>query len=587
MAIPTVTEVEEFKEDLDDAEALVNGFGQVVTRTGGTKDSYSLLVSRIAHGDITAYSALATYTDITDWVTESGIVYRPDPAQLPIGPESFDSDKWFTAQGYTQADGIVAPVETYAAALALPTSLPLGAIVPIYGDGIAGNFVVTTGAIPDSSTGVLLSNATWNAAGKHLARVNFMDSVDEFTSISPDVIDVNYSNPFRNYEDYSPVSSEFFAIWGQSLAEGGVGGDSVTGVGTPAYPNNLYMYDGGPVGIGSEILVQTPVALYDTGRVTIASSWMNEITADVIAGASDNIVFCGGQAWGGKAYSDLKKGGSSGVYEKILSQLAGAESLFANIEAKALAGIHGEQDGINNNTSYAANLKELYDDINVDWKAATGQSANIPLFVCQTSTAGAYGFNGGIAETTFPTPIQQLSAHVTYAGQVILVCPKYFLDYYDHSHITNGGQRLLGEYYSKAYRTVRDGGSWSPLRPSSFSILTNTVTITFTGNVGQLVFDTTLVNSIANSGFSYTDDSSRTISSVAISGTNQVVITLSGAVGTNAIVAYAYHNGAGGAANQAAGNGDRGNLRDSETELSVYDSSNLYNWCVTFREAIN
>lgn len=177
MAIPTVTEVEEFKEDLDDAEALVNGFGQVVTRLGGTKDSYSLLVSRIAHGDITEYDPPDSngpgtqYTQITDWVTWLGVVYRPDPAQLPIGPEDFDANKWFVAQGHTQADGIVPPVETYAAALALPTSLPLGAIVPIYGQGIAGDFVVTTGAISASSTGVKLSNATWNAAGKYLARV--------------------------------------------------------------------------------------------------------------------------------------------------------------------------------------------------------------------------------------------------------------------------------------------------------------------------------------------------------------------------------------------------------------------------------
>lgn len=98
MAIPTVTEVEEFKEDIDDAEALVNDVGYVDTRLGGSKPTLTELFSRATSGTITAYSAATTYTEIDEWVTESGIVYRPNPASLPIGPESFDASNWAVVQ---------------------------------------------------------------------------------------------------------------------------------------------------------------------------------------------------------------------------------------------------------------------------------------------------------------------------------------------------------------------------------------------------------------------------------------------------------------------------------------------------------
>ena len=145
-------------------------------------------------------------------------------------------------------------------------------------------------------------------------------------------------------------------------------------------------------------------------------------------------------------------------------------------------------------------------------------------------------------------------------------------------------QRILGEYHAKAQKV---GNTYNPLRPSSITGSGNSVVINFTGNVGNLAFDTTKVNSAVNMGFSYADDSSRTITAVNITGPNQVTITLSGTIGANAVVAYAYHNGDGGAANQIAGLGDRGNLRDSDTTQSIYSSYILHNWCVTFRKAVN
>jgi len=53
----------------------------------------------------TAYSAAATYTDATEPVTQGGITYAPQIGQLPIGPEAFDSNKWYVLQGYVSGSG--------------------------------------------------------------------------------------------------------------------------------------------------------------------------------------------------------------------------------------------------------------------------------------------------------------------------------------------------------------------------------------------------------------------------------------------------------------------------------------------------
>lgn len=392
-----------------------------------------------------------------------------------------------------------------------------------------------------------------------------------------EVLDLNYSPVFRYENQYGTILKGIIQT-GQSLAEGGVGGGAVTGVGTAAFPERTLMLLNGPMGLNNNIIGPSYSGLIEGVRVTTGHS----ITKTLATGNSDKFIFSG-QAWGGKNYNDLKKGGSSGVYEKCITQVQNINLQVDSLSYDHVTCIHGEQDGLDNNTSYAANLNEWANDFNSDIKSITGQPDNIKMLICQTSTAGGYGFNGGIDEVTFPTPVQQLLAHESYSN-VTLVCPKYFLDYVDHAHISNYSQRVLGEYYARAMKEI----NYEPLSPSAFNIIGSSIVIDFKGNTGQLVEDTVNVNSINNSGFSYRDDSSNSITSVVISGVNQITINLSGAPSTNAVVAYAYHNGAGGRQNQIDGLGDRGNIRDSSTDVSIYgDGYNLYNWLVTFREELN
>lgn len=398
---------------------------------------------------------------------------------------------------------------------------------------------------------------------------------------TPEVIDFNFSPIYRLNADYEGAVADYwaFAHTGQSLAEGGVGSDAVAGL--LPYPTAIVELTGGPVGLNTASLGAVLSTLSENSRITIASSFMRGVMA--IAAPPDEVTFHG-QAWGGKNYLALKKGGSSGVYEKVLAQVASVAAARPSVIYKGVSCIHGEQDGLDNNTSYAANLTEWQANFETDIKALTGQTEAVPLYLCQVSTASGYGNISGISSTGFPSQLQQLAAHKA-NSKIHLVCPKYHLPYYDHSHITNTAQRILGEYYAKAFAVVESGGDWEPLRPTTIVGSGSTVTVSFTGRMGALAFDTTLVDAATNQGFAYQDDAGRTISSVAIVG-DQVVITLSGAIGANPLLAYAYNNGAGGSANQVAGLGARGNLRDSDTAVSAFDGARLYNWCVTFKESV-
>lgn len=393
-----------------------------------------------------------------------------------------------------------------------------------------------------------------------------------------EVFDVNFDSPYRMLSDYEPIAGTTFGVahTGQSLAEGGVGGDSVSGVNTASFPDRSLMFSPQTVGYSSNTLSNVPVDLVENDRVTIGHSLVRHLCT-----GNDNINLFSGQAWGGKAYSEIKKGGATGVYEKVIQQVTNAKAVYSDIKYLGVTNIHGEQDGLNNNLTYEADLNEWQLDFDTDIKAVTGQAENVIMYICQTASGGGYNFNGGIDEITFPTPLSQLAAHVNNAN-IIMPCSKYHLPYADHSHIKNISQRILGEYYAKAFAV---GAGYEPLRPTSFNIVGSTIVIDFSKT--GLVFDTALVQSITDSGFSYRDDSARTITDVSLTGSGQITITLSGTVGLNAVVGYAYHNGAGGATNQINGLGDRGNLRDADPTVSLYDGSPLYNWCVIFREELN
>ncbi|EFA5773922.1 sialate O-acetylesterase [Escherichia coli] len=452
--------------------------------------------------------------------------------------------------------------------------------------------VVPAGSTPESTGGI--GDGKWKSVGDatlrgDLASPNGDSFVYHGDETVQEVID-RLINTVRIDANSSPitlsVNNEQFDNFsiiqtGQSLAEGGVGYDQSL-INQSVLNANSFTLSGGPIGIASAVLGDKLTTLRERIRSTIGAT----LTDKLITSGISKKAFFHGQAYGGMAYAEIKKGGSTGVYEKCITQAGSVKLRYPSTVYRAITFIHGEQDGVINNTNYANNLAEWISNFNTDLKAVTGQTQAIHGYLCQTATAGGYGFNGGISETTFPTPLQQLTAHKN-NSLITMVCSKYFLKYYDHAHITNKSQGILGEYYAKAIKyECRTGTKFEPCRPISFTKTGNKVIIKFTGVEYGLSFDTEMVSPVANKGFSYSDAAGNSISSVSITGDDEVTITLSGNVGASPVVAYAYHNGSGGAVNQAEGQGDRGNLRGTSKDTSKVTGQPLHPWCVIFREAI-
>lgn len=378
---------------------------------------------------------------------------------------------------------------------------------------------------------------------------------------------------------------ECILITGQSLAEGGVGGDIVEGVHMPAFPDNVFMLAPMAVARGNITSSNLLVPLVEKGRVSIGHSLTTHIALENLMQDPNYELIFSGQAWGGKSYQDIMPGAETKVFERLIDQVKTIATLRSNPVCLGIVCIHGEQDGLINNREYAENLGTLQVDINRTIQKITNRSDTVPMYICQVNSASGYKARRGILDDSFPTPLAQLEAHENNPN-ITLVCPKYFLDYVDHSHLSNRSTRLLGEYYAQAFKASRRGKTWSPVRPISILGNADKVIIQFTGNQGPMTLDTDLVRAAENYGFAYNDAANNQILSVAVTDDAEVTLTLSDVVADGAIVSYAYHNGDGGKEAQSTGLGDRGNLRDSSDKRSIYDETPLFNWCVAFRKSI-
>lgn len=261
-------------------------------------------------------------------------------------------------------------------------------------------------------------------------------------------------------------------------------------------------------------------------------------------------------AEGGRGYATLKKG--SNTYNESTATLALGHA-STPVVAKSVHIIHGESDTDKSQATYQGYLNEWQSDYQTDIKAITGQSADIPAFICQKTYQGIDAVALAQVAAARANPL------------IHLVCPKYQLG--SQIHLPNLSYIYLGEYHARAYKTWRDTGAWEPLWPTRIVATRNVVTIDFHVPYGPLVFDTTTIASQASYGFQVRDDNgTKTISSVELLGTSSVKITLSSELGSTPMVKY-------------AGNG-LGNLRDSDPSVSYYNSTPLRNWCVLFDDPI-
>lgn len=287
-------------------------------------------------------------------------------------------------------------------------------------------------------------------------------------------------------------------------------------------------------------------------------------------------------------YSGLKKGTvpyQNGM-DQVATMKAVADELDIPYKVIGVTVIHGEGDFTGcNAAAYQGYLEEWQNDYETDVKAITGQAEDIPLFTDQMSAIpSSYGC------TTDDMAVAQFSAAEDNPGNIIMVGPKYFLNYTQgiaNPHLQNTSYRLLGEYYGKVIKKVMfDKETWVPLSPQSIVRSGNIIVAQFNVPEGPLVLDTSLVAQRTNYGFEYIDDtSSASISSVELLNSDSVKITLDTTpTGTNPYLAYAYTGTPDTIIGAAYPNSVGGNLRDSDSTPSLY-GSNLYNWSVVFKKA--
>lgn len=342
------------------------------------------------------------------------------------------------------------------------------------------------------------------------------------------------------------------------------------GGGSQGWPNNINGEDPATTAINA----LTALALYNRYSSLTLANILVGVTGSGIAAISRG----GGQVSYAAARFEAQ-------YHK-----ARAVGLGKTFGIPAILLTHGEFDATS--TTYAADVKTLYDQFAADLVTDTGQGSPAPMFLTQQNTTPLATGTAAVSSA------QQLLAHTSYPGQCILVGPKYQLPYVGTpgQHLTNVGYRQLGELYARAvWKQVFLGQTWEPLRPTAFAVAGAVVTMTFAVPTGALVFDATKTAPHASGtfsmwangkGFEASDITGNlTIASVALQGSNQVVLTLSAPPSTGLAISYAYTSDS--VAGSFAGPGRGGLLRDqasflTTTDLSPITGSRLPNWCVSF-----
>lgn len=396
----------------------------------------------------------------------------------------------------------------------------------------------------------------------------------------------------------------YVPIIGQSLAAGANGEPPISTTqpytnncvesgarGNLANPTPSYWQDFG-VGCNAGGLIP----MVEIERETIASGAANTVAklarADGLGISQDLLVQNFGL--GATAYAGLKKGTTpyaDNIDTSTFTPIAGQMVATNPMHVAACWAIHGESDMLS--TTYGADIRQWQVDYETDYKAITGQSGTIPIFHSQPSCWTAVA---NVNSATGIAPYQILTEYETNPTKTILVGPKYFLTYSgaDGVHLINTSYTKLGEYYGKAhYQHVVKGIQWSPLRPTNITRSGAVITVTFSGNVGNLQFDTTNVTdpsgAAATKGFEYTDSAGGSIytriASVTITTPNVVVITLTADPGANTgkTLRYAYTGTAGN--NAGPTTGPRGCLKDSDTTVGISGAA-LPNWCVHFSKSL-
>lgn len=223
--------------------------------------------------------------------------------------------------------------------------------------------------------------------------------------------------------------------------------------------------------------------------------------------------------------------------------------------------------------TYMPKLRTLQASLTTRLNAVTGGAGEVPMLIMQPSSWTHYGYS---TADIVPAMLAECIAQPT---KFKLSGAQYWISNYatDGVHMLGAGYRKCGELEGRAIAAIRAGGATPAVYATAAAAVGTALTITFaTGS--QLALDTTLVSNPGQYGLRVFNGSGTEValSSIAISGANQVTATLATALSGSWSLGIA-DKGTPGTTNVGPIAGPRACIRDSATDLRS-DAGPLYNW---------
>lgn len=292
----------------------------------------------------------------------------------------------------------------------------------------------------------------------------------------------------------------------------------------------------------------------------------------------------------------------NGIYYKRLLEDVTNGKRLANADGKtyachAVSWIQGEANCSLGTSfdSYYTQMENLFNSLNTDIKAITGQTEDVHFYLYQTWCYDWYyqGFH-------YPyVPLAQLAISLN-KKNVHMVSPIYqFPLISDYTHFTAEGSKWYGGYCGLVYKKVLiDGEDWKPIHLTDYWLQGNNIYLKFYAPAYPLVFDTVNVKDRGISkGFQIREPNDTEqnsfldiINNVEIVRPDTIKITCSESpLGKK--LTYAI-NGTATPSNRA--DMGSGNLRDSSTDTFSFPiiengqdvEHKLYNWCPLFEQIL-
>ena len=352
-----------------------------------------------------------------------------------------------------------------------------------------------------------------------------------------------------------PNADSWYVLYGQSLALGFQGSPALNTSAT--YPGECLEVNGA----GSAL-----IDLVETSVERPASGFCNRMRA--LRGSG---IF--GVVTGGAGATDLAGLSDPNTpWTNLIAEIQDAYDLTIaagrTFRIRGIIMFHGESDTAAENPTYGTELLAFRTALEAEIQSIQGTSEDIPMIVYQGSS-----YRMGLAEENIS--LQVLDASNADRTLLQVFGPQYIYPYSsDRLHFTNASYERSGEKVANVFypQHFQGASAWQPLQPTSIVASSDDVVLTLNVPSSPIVVEDTDLYREPFYGFEVLDPTIRgvTLSTAAVTGANEVTLTLSEAphedvlIGYGLDAAFAAAGGAAGAPTTLQSDAPGGNIVDSD-----------------------